>query len=223
MVDPGVKPSGKIEVKEYVEVMKKYTPVPTEDPTSYILHTTNRDPPVSLNIKCDLFSEDEYKNGTYSCMPSDDERIFIDEQTKIMSYFVKKSMKFYWDNYVKCAFGFDELMPLTCSGRNNWGGIGMTIIDNLDTLYLMDLKLEYQKAESYVKNNLNISNIDIFLPFHVISTHILGSFLSMSGLSLDEYYKKTAIQLGNKLIHQFEKSRFPPVYILFYLFIYLLL
>ena len=36
-----------------------------------------------------------------------------------------------WSGYEKKAFGFDEVKPLS-GGRNDWIGLGLTILDSLD-------------------------------------------------------------------------------------------
>lgn len=35
------------------------------------------------------------------------------------------------------------MKPLSKAGNNNWGGMGVTLIDSLDTLWLMGLKEEF--------------------------------------------------------------------------------
>ena len=47
--------------------------------------------------------------------------------------------------YEKHAFGYDELRPLSLDGTNNWGNLGMMILDSIDTLYMMGLQPQYQR------------------------------------------------------------------------------
>ena len=44
-----------------------------------------------------------------------------------------------WSAYKKYAWGQDELLPVSKS-HNTWFGIGLTLIDALDTMYIMGLK-----------------------------------------------------------------------------------
>ena len=53
-------------------------------------------------------------------------------------------------SYKKYAWGHDELRPVTGNYKDNWGGMGMTLIDSLDTLYLMGLIDEYNEAKEWV-------------------------------------------------------------------------
>jgi hypothetical protein len=52
-------------------------------------------------------------------------------------------MTFAWLSYDDCrkfAWGKDVLLPLSSGGRNDWGGMACTMVDSLDTLWLMGLK-----------------------------------------------------------------------------------
>lgn len=61
-----------------------------------------------------------------------------------------------WADYSRWAWGQNELRPISQSGQN--GGIfgnaeiGATIIDSLDTLYIMEMMDEYQKARNFAAN-----------------------------------------------------------------------
>lgn len=68
-----------------------------------------------------------------------------------------------WSNYKKYAWGKNELRPV--SGRAHTGSIfgayelGATIVDGLDTLYIMDLKQEYNEGREWVKQNFSFNNL----------------------------------------------------------------
>lgn len=53
-----------------------------------------------------------------------------------------------WKAYGNHAFGSDELLPLSMKGSDKWGGLGMMILDSLDTLHLMGLRQEYDRCLS---------------------------------------------------------------------------
>ena len=55
-------------------------------------------------------------------------------QQKIVDAF-----KHAWNAYKTYAWGHDELKPVSKSW-NDWFGIGLTIVDSLDTMYIMGLK-----------------------------------------------------------------------------------
>lgn len=39
-----------------------------------------------------------------------------------------------------------QVKPLGKKGNNNWGGMGVTLVDSLDTLWLMGLKVEFYEG-----------------------------------------------------------------------------
>ena len=44
-----------------------------------------------------------------------------------------------WQAYRKYAWGHDELLPITKS-HSEWFGVGLTLVDALDTMYIMGLE-----------------------------------------------------------------------------------
>ena len=60
--------------------------------------------------------------------------------------------------YERYAWARDELKPLSQTGAD-WvpGGMGLSIIDNLDSLWLMGLEEEYERARSFVSRDLRFS------------------------------------------------------------------
>ena len=56
---------------------------------------------------------------------------------------VKEAMAHSWAAYEQFAWGFDELQPLTQEGKDSLGGLGATIVDSLDTLWMFDMQDEF--------------------------------------------------------------------------------
>lgn len=56
-----------------------------------------------------------------------------------------------WSVYEQHAFGYDELAPLSLSGTNEQGGIGMMILESLGTLKMMKLEDEFERYRNYPK------------------------------------------------------------------------
>ena len=50
-----------------------------------------------------------------------------------------------WAVYEKHAMGQDELMPLTLEGKSVFGDLAATLVDSLDTLWMMGLKPEFDR------------------------------------------------------------------------------
>lgn len=52
---------------------------------------------------------------------------------------VKEAFRHAWKGYKQFAWGHDELKPLAKS-YGEWFGLGLTLIDSLDTMWILDLK-----------------------------------------------------------------------------------
>lgn len=52
---------------------------------------------------------------------------------------VSDAFKHAWKGYKTFAWGHDHLKPIT-GGYQDWFGLGLTIVDSLDTIYIMGLK-----------------------------------------------------------------------------------
>ncbi|KAF2225362.1 mannosyl-oligosaccharide alpha-1,2-mannosidase [Elsinoe ampelina] len=59
---------------------------------------------------------------------------------------VKDAFVHSWNGYKKHAWLQDEVGPLTGTSRNGFGGWGATLVDSLDTLWIMGMKDEFNKA-----------------------------------------------------------------------------
>ena len=53
-----------------------------------------------------------------------------------------------WAVYEKYAMGDDELAPLTLTGKSSYsfGGLAATMIDSLDTLWMLGMKEEFARS-----------------------------------------------------------------------------
>ena len=68
---------------------------------------------------------------------------------------IKQAFLHGWKGYKQYAWGYDEFLPLSKTGRNlagDAGPVGFTIVDALDTMLIMNLKAQYQEARSLVEN-----------------------------------------------------------------------
>uniref|UniRef100_A0A3Q1HZ83 alpha-1,2-Mannosidase n=1 Tax=Anabas testudineus TaxID=64144 RepID=A0A3Q1HZ83_ANATE len=118
---------------------------------------------------------------------------------------VKEMMKFAWDNYKHYAWGKNELRPLTRNGHigNMFGGLrGASIIDSLDTLYIMGLKEEYNDAKEWVQTSLDLNSNGEASLFEV-NIRYVGGLLSAYYLTGEELFKNKAVELGEKLLPAF--------------------
>ncbi|OMJ11353.1 Mannosyl-oligosaccharide 1,2-alpha-mannosidase MNS1 [Smittium culicis] len=115
---------------------------------------------------------------------------------------IRKSMKHAWEGYRKYAFGKDELLPVTERWNNNWG---VTLIDSLDTLYIMGMVEEFQEARDYLINinfNQTIPGYHTSLFESVI--RVLGGLLGAYDLSGEEIFLEKAKEVGDSLFLCFD-------------------
>ena len=79
---------------------------------------------------------------------------------------VKDMMKLAWSSYKKYAWGANELKPISKRGHSpgifgSASNLGATIVDALDTLYIMKLVDEYNEAKDWVMQNLNLNIVSV--------------------------------------------------------------
>ena len=111
---------------------------------------------------------------------------------------VKAAMKHAWGGYRKYAWGTDELDAVKNEGVN-WLGMGATIIDSLDTLWIMGMKDEFYEARDWVRDNFD-PEIDRDVSFFETTIRVLGGLLSAYGLSGDNVFLEKARMVGDGLI-----------------------
>ncbi|XP_071997782.1 mannosyl-oligosaccharide 1,2-alpha-mannosidase IA [Engystomops pustulosus] len=118
---------------------------------------------------------------------------------------IKKMMKFAWDNYKQYAWGLNELKPIQKQGHssNLFGNIqGATIVDSLDTLFIMGMKDEFNDAKEWVDKHLEF-NVNAEVSVFEVNIRFVGGLLSAYHLSGEEIFRKKAIELGEKLLPAF--------------------
>uniref|UniRef100_A0A9L0SCW0 alpha-1,2-Mannosidase n=1 Tax=Equus caballus TaxID=9796 RepID=A0A9L0SCW0_HORSE len=101
---------------------------------------------------------------------------------------VKEMMQFAWQSYRRYAMGKNELRPLTKDGYEGsmFGGLsGATVIDSLDTLYLMELKEEFQEAKAWVEESFHL-NVSGEASLFEVNIRYIGGLLSAFYLTGEE-------------------------------------
>lgn len=72
-------------------------------------------------------------------------------------------MRHAWNNYKLYAWGKNELKPMSkrahLSSVFGNGELGATIVDGLDTLYLMGLSEEFREGREWISEHLHIGEI----------------------------------------------------------------
>ncbi|XP_075995070.1 mannosyl-oligosaccharide 1,2-alpha-mannosidase IB-like, partial [Genypterus blacodes] len=72
---------------------------------------------------------------------------------------IREMMKHAWDSYRQYGWGHNELKPLAKKGHstNIFGNsqLGATIVDALDSLYIMGLHEEFKEGQEWIEQNLD--------------------------------------------------------------------
>ena len=147
----------------------------------------------------------EYTDGSSPYRVSEAQKEESDDLARIRRDYVKRAMQFAWDGYTKYAFGMDEILPNSRRGTNSWGGFAVTLVDSLDTLWLMDMKEEFWQARDYVRDSLKHDKDRAVSTFET-TIRSLGGLLSAYDWSGDKVFLDSALDLGTRLIKAFDNS-----------------
>ncbi|GAB2219991.1 hypothetical protein Droror1_Dr00007632 [Drosera rotundifolia] len=112
---------------------------------------------------------------------------------------VKEAMLHAWSSYEKYAWGQDELQPQTKNGVNSFGGLGATLVDSLDTLYIMGLDEQFQRAREWIVNSLDF-NKDYDASVFETTIRVVGGLLSAYDLSNDKVFLEKAKDIADRLL-----------------------
>lgn len=127
---------------------------------------------------------------------------------------VKQAVKHAYRGYEDYAFPQDELRPITGKGMNQYNGWGVTAFDSLDTLYLLGLKDEYNRALKLVEqaNFRVVTSVKGTIPYFETVIRYLGGMLSAYALSKDPILLRRAMDLADTLEPIFNSSSGLPMY-----------
>ncbi|CAM6010019.1 unnamed protein product [Sphagnum balticum] len=149
-----------------------------------------------------LDGEDESSSKTAQQGKSEEEGVEKETEDPITEYRrsqVKAAMLHAWSSYEKYAWGFDELQPQSRRGVNHFGGLGATIIDSLDTLYIMGLQTQFNKARDWVAENLHFNkNYDASV--FETTIRVLGGLLSAYDLTAEKMFLTKAKEIADRLL-----------------------
>jgi hypothetical protein len=115
---------------------------------------------------------------------------------------IRNGMKFVWAGYKTYAWGRDELKPLSKSGKDNWGGLGVTLVDSLDTLWFMGMTTEFWEGRDWVRDHLRFDQTGSVSVFET-TIRELGGLLAAYDVSKDSVFLEKAKDLGNRLVKAF--------------------
>ncbi|KAF3896134.1 alpha-1,2-Mannosidase [Trichophyton interdigitale] len=126
---------------------------------------------------------------------------------------IKSAFLHSWNGYKKHAWGMDEVGPLTGKSKDTFGGWGATLIDSLDTLWIMGLKKEFEEAVVAVSRVDFSATETLTLNIFEITIRYLGGLLAAHDLTKGAYpvLLEKAIDLGDLLYIAFDTPNRMPV------------
>ncbi|THH27798.1 hypothetical protein EUX98_g6395 [Antrodiella citrinella] len=113
---------------------------------------------------------------------------------------------------MKYASGHDELKPITHEPVDNFNGWGVTLVDGLDTMWIMGLHDEFYDAIPVIANMTFAIDELQYVPFFETVIRYLGGLLSAYALSNETILLSRADTLGQKLLPAFNTSTGMPMY-----------
>ncbi|XXQ34498.1 alpha-1,2-Mannosidase [Plasmodiophora brassicae] len=144
------------------------------------------------------------RRGDKGAAPAEDKKADLSKVTDPVQRraAVRDAIAHAWNGYKTIAFGHDEILPLSRSYSDNWGGLAWSIVDSLGTLHLAGLMDQFNEARDYVST----FEFRKAVPVSVFETgiRILGGLLSAYELSGDYMFVEKARQVGDGLLPAFK-------------------
>ncbi|OTF77171.1 hypothetical protein BLA29_008116, partial [Euroglyphus maynei] len=118
--------------------------------------------------------------------------------------FVKNMMKDAWKNYVLYAWGYNELQPQTRNGKLDsiFGPtkLGATIVDSMDTLFLMDMKQEFEMGRKWIAQELDFKSTQTEISVFETIIRYVGGLLTCFALTGDPMFLYKSREIAQALL-----------------------
>eukprot|EP00668_Euglena_longa_P033937 GGOE01043613.1.p1 GENE.GGOE01043613.1~~GGOE01043613.1.p1 ORF type:complete len:525 (+),score=93.12 GGOE01043613.1:89-1663(+) len=123
---------------------------------------------------------------------------------------VREAFLFAWQGYRRYAWGGDELKPLSRKAKNwgkEYGRFGLTILESMDTLWIMQLHDEFERCVEWVARDLRF-DIDHEISHFEATIRMLGGLLSAFELSGKRHHVllRMAQDLGDRLLFAYNTT-----------------
>lgn len=126
---------------------------------------------------------------------------------------VKEAFKHAWNGYKEYARAHDELSPISKGFKDPFNGWGATLVDTLDTLWIMDLKDEFEEAIGEVSKIDFKTSIRKDIPLFETVIRYLGGLIAAHDVSSGQYpiLLTKATELAEILMGSFDTPNRMPV------------
>lgn len=159
------------------------------------------EPVKNLSLVNEPVAEPVLSNNKPAFEIEQNERPVFTGPTNAKQYAVVESFRHAWKGYKTHAWGHDNLKPL--SGMpSDWFSLGLTIVDALDTAFIMGLTEEFDEGREWISKELVFTrNKDV--NFFEVTIRVLGGLLTNYHYTQDEMFLKKAEDLGDRLMAAF--------------------
>ena len=126
---------------------------------------------------------------------------------------VKQSFVHAWEGYKKHAWTKDEVAPLSGGWRTSFGGWGATLVDSMDTLWIMGLKEDFEKCVQAVAEVDFTTNEEEIINVFETTIRYMGGMLAAYDLAekKPKMLLKKARQLADILLTAFDTPNRMPM------------
>lgn len=126
---------------------------------------------------------------------------------------VKKAFDHAWSGYKKKAMGHDEFYPVQGGVRDPFNGWGATLVDSLDTLWIMDETAEFVAALDVVRKIDFTTSARKDIPVFETVIRYLGGLLGAYDISGQRFQVllDKAVQLADVVIGAFDTPNRMPL------------
>lgn len=128
---------------------------------------------------------------------------FSEEMKAEMRGKVKGAAQHAWQGYKQYAWGYDDLKPLTKTGKNWYNfPILMTPVDAFDTFIMLGLAKEANEAKDIILTRLNF-NVDNDVQVFEVTIRILGGLITAYEMDGDKRFLVLATDLADRMMPAF--------------------
>ncbi|WYZ41687.1 hypothetical protein EsH8_V_000582 [Colletotrichum jinshuiense] len=121
-----------------------------------------------------------------------------------------------WASYSEHAWTWDELSPVSGHGRNTFGGWAASMVDGLDSLWIMGMHDEFRRAVRTVALMDWSNTTETAANMFETTIRHLGGLISAYDLSGEPALLAKAVELGDMLYMGFDTpNRMPPFWFKF--------
>jgi mannosyl-oligosaccharide alpha-1,2-mannosidase len=147
--------------------------------------------------------------GALSALAKPRPRILAQSAWQELAHDVREEMSWAWRNYVERAFGHDQIKPVSGTAEEfllpNGPGLGLSIVEALDTLYVMGLDAELEEGVRWIEGALHF-DIDGEVQVFETNIRVVGGLLSGWLATKNRHLLDLAQDLANRLLPAFTKS-----------------